>query len=132
MFWEFIFKLFRLEWEEKVCLSCEHLKMLIESEKREKKQILDLIVAKNEPEKHEVPSIPLPIPSKHTPWNVKRAQLEKESRDRAKLIRESKVQTVDDLEKELGVSDEVPSLAEGNGKEWQEEEERLAQSRPIS
>lgn len=101
----------KLEREDsKICASCETLKLEIERLRLENDKLLNKILEKHTKEKisGQLDEPRLPISSGNMPWNVRRQMLEKEDRERAKLIREAPkprtdVKSVEDLEKELGV-----------------------------
>lgn len=93
----------------------EVLRSLLEAEKfkNEKllQQILDLTAPKVQPVVREEQKIAQPVrTSNFVPWSVKRQLLEAEDRATAKTLREkqeadAKIKSVEELEKELGVSD---------------------------
>lgn len=86
MFWEFIFKVFKLEWEVKTCSSCEHLKMLLEQEKREKEKLLGRLLGEADTKREErAPSEP--IRRGPTPWASVKRQLEERDRLQAESMR---------------------------------------------
>lgn len=99
--------------ENKICSSCETLRSLLESERYEKKQLLDLIVEKNKPiQEQAAPTNPEPIRPRFIPWDSRRQMLEQEDRAKAKIIQqqkelEEKIKNskvdVSDLEKEMGI-----------------------------
>ena len=79
------------------------LRMEIAKQHNELSRLFELLLPK--PEEAEEPVIHhAPIrTSNYVPWNVRRQQLEKESRDRAIALKSSKIEDIEDLEKELGV-----------------------------
>jgi hypothetical protein len=94
--------------EPKICETCEILKMeLAKAQEREKRlldKILDVPKVEDAP-----PRTPIPIPRNQLPWSARKQILEEEDRQRARAMREApkpieaKGQTVEELEKELGV-----------------------------
>lgn len=136
---EFLFKLFRLEWEKPKCENCENLLLLIESERLRSERLMQAILQRTEP----IRDIPRELPPeayaqrphRYTPWSVTRQKLEEADRIKAASMRKSgqvmeekrkieaqervdaivdKVETrtmtedkIDELEKELGVGEEV-------------------------
>jgi len=91
--------------EPKPCDNCELLRSLLETEKYEKKQMLETILNLGKPT---APPITeqveyKPILPKHIPWNVRRQMLEQEDRVKAQLMRDKAKETADieKLEKEL-------------------------------
>jgi len=91
--------------ENKVCQSCETLKMQLSIANIEKQRLLDALLDKPkvniEPEKvldHELLKPKLKL------WNVQRQLLEAEDRKKAEILRK-KTEDIAKLEKELGVSD---------------------------
>jgi hypothetical protein len=101
------------------CKSCEILKQQLAIANEEKRQLLSLVIAANQPEQ-EVTHQPTPelVRPKHIPWKVQRQMLEAEDREAARLMREAQVraaglnvtvggqQSIEELEKELGVAKE--------------------------
>jgi hypothetical protein len=84
---------------DKICESCEILKMQLSLVQQEKKELLSLIVDKHKPETESaIREIPQPIKSKHTPWAVKRQILESESREAARILAQRKI---DELENQI-------------------------------
>jgi hypothetical protein len=78
----------------------------LEQERYEKKQLLELIIKRNEPEKEaEIQKELKPINPKYVPWRIQQQMLEEEDRQKARILRESTKQNerikTDDLEKEL-------------------------------
>ena len=102
--------------EEKVCQNCEYLKLIIEQNRLERVQLQELLRTPiTKLEEYENRTFE-PIAPKYTPWNVKRAQLEKNDREEAARLRkesENKIQrdrlqgstsTIEELEKELEIA----------------------------
>lgn len=104
---ELLYKWFKLE--EKPCESCETLKMQLSIANREKEQLLNTILAYNQPKVAEAPvkvdyeKIPRPMT-----WNVRRAMLEAEDAKTAQILAEKKRQAeeIAKLEKEVGVAND--------------------------
>lgn len=87
----------------RVCLSCETLRAQLEISRLETKRLLDRILEKPEPETPRAP-MEISVP-KNIPWNVRRQMLEREDRERAKLMKAApKPESVEDLEKELDLA----------------------------
>jgi hypothetical protein len=100
----------RLEREQnKVCHTCDILRMELEKAQREKELLLSRLLEKpkepEEPKKIEgSPVLGKPMMS----WTTRRQILEAESREaKRKLEERQKELTVEDIEKEIGVSDAV-------------------------
>ena len=95
--------------DNKVCQSCETLKIMLEQSNYEKKQLLDKLLNPIQSEK----SVPVeyePIQPKNIPWAVRRQMLEAEDRIKAKLMKDAPVPksaSLEVLEKELGISEEI-------------------------
>ena len=87
--------------DEKVCQSCETLKQQLEIANYEKGQLLNRLLKEPEkiPEVTEAP--PMKVMPRVVPWQVRRQMLEKEDREKARLLKnapkptavETKVQT---------------------------------------
>jgi hypothetical protein len=104
MFWQFLFKLFRLEYEPKVCLSCDHLRLLVEQERAEKSRILQQLLEINRPVAvAPAEEILQPIQSKYKPWSVIRQELEKKDRIKMEEIIRAK-NSIENLEKQVGIN----------------------------
>lgn len=98
--------------ESRVCQSCEHLKIMLEQSNIERKQLLGKLLDKidppaNDPVMNDEPKEPQ-LMKRNIPWNVRRQMLEKEDREKARLMRDAPkpmiVNTeIDQLEKELGI-----------------------------
>jgi hypothetical protein len=116
---EFLFKLFRLEYDQPHCESCETLKLLLEAERRDKNRLLDAILADKDREREpEIKVAPQPIMPKHLPWAVVKQQLEEKDRMQAEQTRKDQqarntvitnANSVEDLERELGVVNDEAS-----------------------
>lgn len=96
-----------LERENKVCQSCETLKLEMARLRDENLRLLELLLRKpiEEPEPNTSELRPLPNLNKHISWNVKRQMLEAEDKARAKLITSNPIlstkESTEDLEKEI-------------------------------
>jgi hypothetical protein len=102
--------------ELKFCESCEVLKLQLSIANEEKKALLNRLLDK--PEVEEKPAAdprelrPINM-SKYNNWNVRRQALEREDRERAKILEQNKKNiepdtntrelTTEEIEKELGV-----------------------------
>lgn len=114
--------------EEKVCVSCETLKMQLSIANNEKKQLLESILSLTEKPKETVqPTVNLEaLRPKAVTWSVRRQMLEAEDRKQAQLLAEQKKHaeeaakqvtrtpiskeqedSINELEKELGVGVEL-------------------------
>ncbi len=113
LFTRIIERLFRLD-PPSPCQSCEHLKLLLEQERLERRTLIQALTTKSEP----LGAAPFPkdfhpLPSRHTPFSVKRAQLETADRllaEQRRADERSKASTVtetriNELEKELGLEE---------------------------
>jgi len=97
--------------EETICKSCETLKGQLEIANYEKERLLNkLLTTEKEPERTTAPE-PQAVRPKMVPWNVRRQMLEREDREKAKLLKnapkpDSEIQKEDiaELEKELDVA----------------------------
>jgi hypothetical protein len=91
--------------DSKVCASCETLKQQLESVNHEKNRLLDRLLT---PPTVETVAQPIREPTRplNVPWSVRKQMLEREDREKAKLMRDApkpnQVST-EDLEKELNV-----------------------------
>ena len=104
---QFLYKLFRLEYEPQLCQSCETLKLLLEQERHDKNRLMDRLLYKEEPEPR-VLSTPESIGPRRLPWAAMKQRLELEDKLKAEQLREeSKIEARHDikkLEEELRVS----------------------------
>jgi hypothetical protein len=90
--------------DEMICESCETLKMQLEIVNHEKQKLLDKLLAPPVMETVAQPVREITAPV-NIPWAVRRQILEREDREKAKLIREAPVPiTTEELEKELDVA----------------------------
>ena len=93
--------------DETVCKSCETLKAQLEVVNYEKTQLLAKILKEPDLPKEEPPAPKISIP-RTLPWAVRRQMLEKEDREKARLMREApKPVSTEDLEKELDIAAEA-------------------------
>jgi hypothetical protein len=105
------------KWHDRPCSSCEILKVELENERLEKRKLLDKLLFPPEPK----PDLNLeteykPVLPRHTPWSIRQAMLEREDRERAKVLAEfaamernaNPVKPVSELEKELLTTNDVP------------------------
>ena len=101
---------------ERTCRSCDDLRTLLAQERYDKQQLLNqLLLITNptapviEPKEEKAWQ---PIKPRHVSWSVKKEMLEAEDRAKAEILRKkneeiTKVQSIEDLEKELGVNEDV-------------------------
>jgi len=127
--------------ENKVCQSCETLKMQLSIANIEKKQLLESILSLTRPAEIQPPSTqvnPKDAVPKMMTWNVRRQMLEAEDRRTAQILSDQRktdedakkaaskpevqnvtssaniddrTQSIEQLEKELGISEEVKESA---------------------
>jgi hypothetical protein len=88
---------------DKICPSCETLRQQLAESNHEKKILMDSLFKKPEASPVEIREVTIP---KSVPWNVRRQMLEREDREKAKLMKEAPIpdkttMEVDDFEKEL-------------------------------
>ena len=95
--------------EERICQSCEVLKVELEKERREKQQLLAHILTPQtteEPTRSDEPATPLRT-ARHVPWRVKQQQLELEDkRQRERILTEFRERArvpIDQMEKTMGI-----------------------------
>lgn len=95
--------------ENKICQSCETLKMQLSIANHEKEQLLQTVLSISRPQA-EAPAQQVDYESikpKMTTWNVRRQMLEAEDRRAAQILAEQKKKSVAeqiaDLEKEVGL-----------------------------
>ena len=95
--------------EEPSCQTCEVLRAQLESCNNERKELLSKLLNKDIPKEAESHEIFQPITPQYVPWRVKLQMLEKEDREKARIMREKAVElaevqpVIEKLEKELGV-----------------------------
>lgn len=108
--------------KEQECKSCEILKVELENERFEKRQLLNKIAFPPEEKKLEINEKELkPIYPRHTPWSVQQALLEKEDREKAKILAELAAldkqgdakKTTEELEEELLFAKDTPRAQSG-------------------
>jgi hypothetical protein len=99
--------------EQKVCASCEVLRHQLEIANYEKKQVLQALLDSSKPVQPEerVQVNPESLKPRAIPWMVRKQMLEAEDKEKAKVIvrnrklqEQAKDNSVNELEKELGVS----------------------------
>lgn len=85
------------------CKNCEVLHQQLLIANNEKRDLLNRLIAPPVTElyKESEPEEPTTSASKGLSWKVRKQLLESEKREEAKLIARNKIQTVDELEKEL-------------------------------
>jgi len=88
--------------ESRVCPSCETLKSQLESVNHEKNKLLDRLLTPPVVETVVQPVREITAPV-NIPWNVRRQMLEREDRERAKLIQNAPIPT-ETLERELNIA----------------------------
>jgi uncharacterized Zn finger protein (UPF0148 family) len=97
--------------ENKVCNSCETLKVQLAIANDEKRQLLNTILSSVTPTREPVTALNYEkLAPKATTWNVRRQMLEAEDRERAKILSQQKKtvgEQIDELEKEVGLEQEV-------------------------
>ena len=95
-----------LEEEQRVCQSCETLKMQLSIANIEKKQLLESILSFTKPAAIETVHItPEDVKPKMMTWNIRKRMLEEEDRRTAALMKDKERvnKEISDLEKELGI-----------------------------
>lgn len=98
-----LYKIFRLE--PVPCASCEVLREALTVSERERRELLQRLLAPPTPIPVELEKEELtPITPKFIPWRVRQQMLEQEDQQKAKLMRD-KQKEIDDLEKETGIKD---------------------------
>lgn len=92
---------------DKTCKSCETLREQLALVNEDKRKLLEIILEKNKtiPEEINKPSEHKPVGSSYVPWNVRRAALEAEDREKARILRdrEPEQKEIEKLEKEIGI-----------------------------
>jgi hypothetical protein len=97
-------KLFKLEPVQ--CLVCDVLRESLAASERERRELLQRVLAPPVPVVEKEDKEMLPIQPQYVPWRVRQQMLESEDRKRAQLTKE-KEKEIAALEKELGVTDAV-------------------------
>ncbi len=87
------------------------LRMEIAKQHNELSKFFEFLTTKPEEPEETVVNHPPIRTSNYVPWNVRRQQLEKESRDRAASMKVSKIEDIEDLEKTLGVEQNVDAVS---------------------
>lgn len=96
-----------------VCKSCEILNRQLEIISLERKQLLNSILNRNnESNSPTIQDEPEIVAPKIISWKVKQQMLEAEDRQRAVLMKQAVSKSVEELEKELGLTD-VDSVKAG-------------------
>lgn len=103
---EYYFNKLRLrnesETDRNICQSCEVLKTALERANLEKDKLLRELLTgdiDNPPMMRD--DVPLALP-KNIPWNVRKQMLEREDRERARILNDAPIpKSTEDLEKEL-------------------------------
>jgi len=98
----------------KVCQSCETLKVQLSIANHEKQELLNSILSLTKrPEEQTSAAVSYEhAKPKMMTWNVRRQLLEAEDRQAAKLLAEQqKKKSIEELEKEVGIGEEVKSDA---------------------
>ncbi len=87
-----------------VCPSCETLRQQLALANQNNEKLLERLLSPSNNESNRPPTeITMP---KTISWAVRKQMLEREDRERARLMREAPKPTVESLEKELGISQE--------------------------
>jgi len=99
--------------ENKICQSCETLKLQLSIANHEKQEMLNTILSLSRPAEREQTSPAVDyekIKPKMTTWNVRRQMLEAEDRKAAQVLAEQRKKSIKeqiaDLEKEVGLESE--------------------------
>jgi hypothetical protein len=94
--------------EERTCKSCEILREQLDIMRTERDTLLSHLINRNTPARPESEpdevNTPISIGKNTIPWQVKRELLEKEDRERAKILR-SVGPTIEELENDLRLDD---------------------------
>jgi hypothetical protein len=104
-----LYKLFGLE--DLPCPTCEVLRAQLESSNAERKELLAVLLEKNQPKETPVDTKNLqPIHPNFVPWRVRQQMLEAEDREVAKTMRAKQAemsQSIPELERELGLEEKT-------------------------
>lgn len=105
--------------EEDKCETCEVLKVELEAQRFNNRELLRTIIEMNLPEKVVQVSNEetKPITPKHIPWAVKKAALENEDRATAKILRERAEQTKKDKVEEAKTTEQLEKELLGDSME---------------
>jgi len=126
-------KVFKLDPVDNSCQSCEHLRLLLEQERREKERLLSYLIQPKDEDKVEVQvtkDIPKPIKSRYVPWSIRARELEAQDRKEALLREQKETISLADLEAEMNLIDkEIKDASEisktvsndGSGQEGDEQ-----------
>lgn len=97
--------------DKRVCQSCETLKTEVARLTADNERILNTLIEKKGLENFQPEKTPVMLrPPSAIPWNVRRQMLEREDRERAKILKNApKAETTDvsDLERELNIAEET-------------------------
>ena len=90
---------------DRVCQSCETLKMEMERLRIENTMLLSKILEEKVVETERKVAEPMKEMPRNVPWRVRQQMLEQEDRERAKLIKQAPKpdNSIEDLEKELNI-----------------------------
>ena len=95
------------------CETCEILRLQLDESNRERRELLHRLLDKDKPEPPSVSSEePVPITPNFVPWRVRQQMLEQEDRVKANILKKH-AQSVEELEKELGVAHDVSGSSGG-------------------
>lgn len=104
---ELMYKWFKLE--PFPCQSCETLKLQLSIANHEKDELLRTILSFSKPPE-QAPAQPIDyekVKPKLMTWNVRKHMLEAEDRAAAALLAEQQKKSIENLEKEVGIKEEV-------------------------
>ncbi len=87
--------------EDKHCNTCEVLRNQLESSNLERQQLLQRLLYKDIEPTTLDEQYPKETPKINIPWAVKKQMLENESRERAKILRDTIKPDIETLEKEI-------------------------------
>jgi hypothetical protein len=95
--------------DNRICQSCETLKTEVARLTADNERLLNNIIEKNTISKTSGETPVMLKPPSSIPWNLKRQILEREDRERAKLMKEAPKASetrIEDLEQELGIAEQ--------------------------
>lgn len=96
-----------IEQDNLKCESCEVLKIALERSNLEKDRLMERLFQNNLPSditNQKPQEIPKPIMPRNIPWHVRQQILEREDREKARLMREAPKSDTEELERELGIN----------------------------
>jgi hypothetical protein len=98
--------------EDMPCHTCEVLRTQLDESNRERKELLNRILATSgaEPSPPQVEKEMKPIMQQQIPWRVRQQMLEAEDRKRASLMKQ-KNEEIEELEKELGIRETEDAIS---------------------